>query len=334
MVERITFVVGAGASTEFDRLGIMPIGSRLAVQIEDLLVAELRNYRSQNPGPVADALMRSGGLRDEHVAAMRRIRDGILSRDSIDDFVNEWSDIPELTRVAKLCIAYRMLEAERKSVLGALAQPPSEPAQLLRELRNSWLGLITRQLNPQARRRDVEAVFEGASFVTFNYDRCIEQFLLATFTSTHALSPGKAAEAVRGIPILHAYGSLGDIPHEGSGVPFAAEDIYLSKAALQIKTFNEDVGSEHRIALQGLVGEADKVIFLGCGYHSQNLRLLYGDSPPNRESRVWGTTVGMRGRPLQNASNYFSGVRNSTFEPIPCAEFLSRFDDSIFEEQE
>lgn len=313
---------------------MMPIGSRLAVQIEDLLVSELRNYRSENPGPVAAALMRSGGLRQEHVAAMQRIREGILSRDSIDDFVNEWSDVPELARIAKLCIAYRMLEAERKSVLGGLAQPRPEPAQLLRELRSSWLGIITRLLNPQSRRRDVEAVFEGASFVTFNYDRCIEQFLVTTFMSTYALPAGKAAEAVRRIPILHAYGSLGEIPHEGNGVPFAADDRYLSKAAIPIMTFNEDVGSEHRSALRGLVREADKVIFLGCGYHIQNLTLLYGDHPPNRESRVWGTTVGMRGRALQNASNYFSGVRNTTFDPLPCAEFLLKFDDSIFEEQQ
>src|SRR5687768_13283427 len=115
-MRRTVFIVGAGASVEFDTSGKMPVGSQLAEQIEQLLDLELA------PGdlserPISAALMRRGGLRDEHQRAMARIVQGIQSRDSIDQFIDDCRDVPELPRIAKLCIAYLINEAERSTVL-------------------------------------------------------------------------------------------------------------------------------------------------------------------------------------------------------------------------
>ena len=113
------FIIGAGASKEFDTAARnMPVGSELAVAIEDLVSRDL----SEGQGPVSSALSKSGGYTEAHKAAMVRIRDGIQSKDSIDDFLSEWDDIPDIGRVAKLAIAHVILNAERQSILGQMIE--------------------------------------------------------------------------------------------------------------------------------------------------------------------------------------------------------------------
>lgn len=52
----------------------------------------------------------------------------------------------------------------------------------------------------------------GVSFVIFNYDRCIEQFLLNWAQDALSQSEVGAAKLVMQIPVLHAFGQTGQLP--------------------------------------------------------------------------------------------------------------------------
>lgn len=321
------FVVGAGASREFDSGQNMPIGAALAIAIERLMVSELANQ----DGPVSRAFATRKELSPQHVAAMERIRDGIQSRDSIDDFLSEWDDIPQIGCVAKTAIAHILLEAERKTVLGDMLLGTRAPVDALRTLKQSWLGIIAARANPGARRRDINQVFDGISIVTFNYDRCIEEYLLAMFTHTAALTPEQASSLLVKIPIHHAYGSLGALTNPLNGVEFAANETKVLDASHGIITYTEEVETTRVSQIRKLVRSADKIIFLGCAYHPQNLELLFGDMTGS-SALLWGTAYEMHDRPLSIAENSLKQrVRAVCLRKVTCAELLLTEGYDIFE---
>lgn len=307
----------------------MPLGGDLALQIEQLLAADLRNQT--HDGPISTALMRDGGYSPEHAKVMARIRDGIQSCDSIDDFISEWSEVKDIERIAKLCIAYLVLQAESASSLWPVSQNLSEAAEGLRGLRASWLSIIGRKLNPLSRRRDLAKVYADCAFVTFNYDRCIQQYLLASFMSTFNRSREDAMALVSNIPIYHAYGSLGDIADPTCNVEFGAKDWMVGFAARGIRTYTENAPSEDVMRIRDVIRTAEKIVFLGCAFHGQNLDLLFGEDRTLTDAQMFGTVVGMAGRPLNEAKKALSELTNSwVLEDLTCGELLRAHDESIF----
>lgn len=333
MSEKIVFVVGAGASYDLDPRAF-PLGAALAAQIENQLTNDIRSVYDQNSGPIARAIMRNGGLTPDHLEAMNRLRDGIQSKPSIDEFINEWSDIPHLSDIGKLCIAQKILESERRSSL-LILNTDVDRFSSLRNLSSRWIGLILNNINPHCRRRDISACLNGVSFVTFNYDRSIEQYLYHSFNSTFALSLDESRKLLRSIPIFHVYGSLGPLPAgEAIGVPFGAEDLMVSYAAEGIRTFCEEIDTEHAERIRRVLIDADRIIFLGCAYHPQNMEILFEKAPSPRQ-KIWGTTLGMRERQLLELNNYIltdpSGDhRNRRLSAVDCTEMISNFRDEIF----
>lgn len=336
-------IVGAGASLEMDRSGTMPTGSALSAQIEQLLGSELQTLKhTRELGPIGKALG-FGIQRDQAVIdAMERIRDGIVSKDSIDDFIGEWREIPELLRVAKLCIAHIIINAERLSLLGHLEGRGSAPpgylpniTEPLRELRESWLGIVSRHLRPDVRRRDVSEVFADVAFIVFNYDRCVEYFLYRSFTHTYKLSHDQAALVINKIPILHVYGSLGSLPQlvqapASNPVPFGACDWYTRQAGPSIKTYTEEMESGHTELIRQAMSKATKIIFLGYSYHSHNMSILFPEGCP-KQARVWGTIFGMNDPDLSKLNSYFALTEhNPCFINAVCKDFLNSTSGAIF----
>ncbi|MEG3149245.1 hypothetical protein U1769_05050 [Sphingomonas sp. ZT3P38] len=324
-MKKTVFVVGAAGSTEFDNTGRMPIGSALAVQIEALLDGELTN----RDGPISNALMRNGGLTDVHLTAMAQIRSGIHSRDSIDQFIDDRSDSPYIAMIAKLCIAHLILTAERSTALHVPRGQTGEGA--MRSLRQTWLSQVLRRSNEPMNRQRVLDCLADVAFVTFNYDRCIEQFILLSVAATCALSLSEAAKIAAQVPVHHVYGSLGDIfDPAGNKVPFGSDDIWsISHGASRIRTFTEEMESTDAPHFQACLRDADNIVCLGMAYHSQNLRLLFPDGSPN--GSVYGTTLGLRPRALGELSSFFQASAASTrWIAIKCSEFVEEIGDDIF----
>jgi hypothetical protein len=332
MSDPIVFVVGAGASLDLDPTQQFPLGSQLAFQIEKLLSQEIQKNREGDAGPIANAIMSSGGMGNSHIEAMKRIRDGIQSKNSIDEFIYEWSDVEHLPEIAKLCISERILSAERASALFGLDQKGADKTTILRELKNRWLDTILSHASPGCRRRDMDECLQNVSFITFNYDRCVEQYIFHVLNNTFAMSTEQAKETLNGIKIFHVYGSLGPLQwSDPNGVPFGAPDFYVAQGAKRIKTFTEELASPHLSGIRSLVRSAAKIVFLGCAFHEQNLKILFDDIF-NKDQKIWGTVVGMR--PLQvNAvmQKFSSALHPQYFEPSQCSDLMNSYFEAIFE---
>lgn len=331
MTKNVIFIIGAGAGKEFG--DAMPVGSELAQQIENRLDSELNALAEGDYGEISKALMAApAGFNHQHEFAMRRIRDGIQSKDSIDEFVDEWSDIPFLSEVAKLCISDRILYAERKSLIFPLEGGEGDHARHLRALGSSWLGLIARKINPDCRRRDVYDCFKGVEFITFNYDRCVERTLYHIFNKTIGLDVNLSEKLVNDIPIHHVYGSLGDMWERGSRIiDFGALSHSALSASRGIKTFTEEVESKHLNVVRSSVSRADRIVFLGFGYHQRNMDILFGGEEP-LDSLVYGTNIGVSNRINGNIARYLErNRRERRWQASSCSELLTTYADEIFE---
>ena len=64
-------------------------------------------------------------------------------------------------------------------------------------------------------KENVSQIFDNVSFIVFNYDRCIEHFLLFVLQNAYGISDREAGKIlVEKLRIIHPYGVVGDICQE------------------------------------------------------------------------------------------------------------------------
>lgn len=227
----------------------------------------------------------SGNI-NPHRAAAVQISNAMPLSGSIDEYIERHKDDTLKADCAKLAIAKAILEAERKSSI--FVDPMRRVDNPLRNSSNSWIAYVLRDITRGKTLDELETCFENLSIVNFNYDRCVEHFAYFWFQQMYDMAPEKAAGIVSRLRIFHPYGKLADLPHENSSshIAFGGEiDAHrLLQMAQSIRTYSESIDSGSEIlSVQDDLAAAEKVVFMGFGFHSQNLSLL---SIPREKARV------------------------------------------------
>jgi hypothetical protein len=331
--QRTVFVLGAAANKEIDHTKNMPVGSELALRIQQSLAGELNSGTGWPNGPISDAISRQlGGVTDQHILAMRRIERGITFKESIDEFIDEWQDVPRLVECGKLAICHEILKAEANTLYPGLLRDEHGSSIAFRSIRDSWLGQIFRFANPKARRRDVKQCLEGISFITFNYDRCLEAALYSFIRHGQNIDEAEAVELFQSVPVIHAYGSLGMISVPGvSGLEIGSTEPWsISRGASSIRTFTEEFKSENKEEMSFHLFHADRIVFLGFGFHQRNLDLILPKSLSSR-SHVLATGVGLRPEQRDEIQKrmFHLGKEIKIF-PVQCSELVDAHRQTIF----
>src|SRR6185437_10732142 len=71
---------------------------------------------------------------------------------------------------------------------------------------------------------EIEHFFDGVTFVSFNYDRCVEHFFRHSIAGLYGVNAATSAKVVGSLKVLHPYGSLGPLPSvDGRGIPFGGQ---------------------------------------------------------------------------------------------------------------
>ncbi len=152
----------------------------------------------------------------------------------------------------------------------------------LAQSEKSWLGrLFKHVMAPGVSKSNIERLFEHASFVVFNYDRCIEHYFEHAVASHFSVDLRRAADFVRdNLKIVHPYGYLGEL-HGDASLSFGHE-FYPEAAATgegifaisqRLLTFTESQKAQGAEA-RALLEKALRVVFLGFGFGDQNVELL------------------------------------------------------------
>lgn len=273
------FVVGAGASVDFG----LPTGPQLNRSISAAMALGRDDYHQLRwlDDDVNNAFRSwPGATPNQMVDASRTIVEGIAYHQSPDDFLFAFGNDQAVVDAGKAGIVASILKAERLSWLCRLEGHERDVSdEELAAKTSAWPLHLIKLLAPGIRASDPHLLFESVAFVNFNYDRCLEQILYHGLQRSHRLSADLAAKVVSRIQIIHPYGWIGRpawLSGMGTPLPFGGRyGSRLPELASNIHTLTEGHNTaEERAALSDLMTSARRIVFLGFGFHPQNMNLI------------------------------------------------------------
>jgi hypothetical protein len=330
------FVIGAGASNEVG----LPVGSELASIIRQRMLTDtelLAEVQSRGSAP-------STGCAYQQAA--KRIADGIILSNSIDDFLDQNNDDPHIKLYGKAAIVKSIIESERKSSMFDSAGT----AVNFQRVSASWYVSFFKMLTRGVSRRNLDSVFPALKFISFNYDRCLEHFLYNAVQQSYGIDGQAGAHICNSAKIYHPYGIVGALPYQNknSNVSFGSENIAnrCVELAAGIRTYTEEAADNGEInAIKDAVSKSERLVFLGFGFHQQNLEILARPigTQPSQTSRVfkhiYATGFGIspynRGKYEIDLMMKFNGpydrnAREVIVSSCNCVALLNEFSAGIF----
>jgi hypothetical protein len=114
--------------------------------------------------------------------------------------------------------------------------------------------------------------------ITFNYDRSLEAYLHHSLESRLDLDSDRAAAMLSELPIIHVHGMLGTYPDVPYRADSSTEELLAISRQIRIISEIEDVGdgfcNEMFERANALLRSAQRIYFLGFGFHADNIRRL------------------------------------------------------------
>jgi hypothetical protein len=226
---------------------------------------------------------------DEFYKVARMIVRGVGLMPSIDSYLDIRRDHPLIARMAKIAIGFIIHELERQCDGLGGGDKQSVPDEIA--FNNHWYQEFAQICFDGVERDHLDAALRRFSVVSFNYDRCFEKFIRIAIERLYDVTAAEATLAAKNVWVRHPYGHLGDLPGSGgtSEVGFGVPNSFDAKSmAERIKTYSEGaVSGGVQDAIRTKIESAGNIVFLGFGYHSQNVNLL---TPTN--NRTQKTIIG------------------------------------------
>jgi hypothetical protein len=238
------------------------------------------------------------------------------SDDTVDAFLESQ---PSFEAIGRKAIAEWLIRCEE---VESLRKNPNRRGWVRRLLQ---IRLPPKPLDPN--------VGVGLSFVTFNYDRSLEMLLFICMQSKYQTSTEDTAALCKAIPITHVYGSLGALPWEiqterrtrAYTRNVTPETVEI--AADQIKVIHQEMDVQKQFDSAWVkFMNAERIYFLGFGYHQANLERLRIDLDSIDSLQVAGTSMNVSERRRRELTRDFP--RLALIHPsIDIFEFLSEHAD-------
>ncbi len=287
MIDKKTvFVLGAGASCPYG----YPSGARLRESI----------CFNQGFWPSYSAYLRDNrsvqGVKEERLGKVDEFRQTFekSSFKSIDVFI---ANNPKLAETGKYVIAYEIFRVEHESCF-------REYAKQLKDIYTARALSIERLTIDDLWRREafqggdwyfyiynrlVEGLIGGnvlpnfsngnLAFITFNYDRSLEQFLYEALRNSFTeVSEDDIVKTLKKLEIIHVYGQIAPLkwqnPNEYVDYKHPIDESLLQLIANNIRTIYEEKEHPELMEAQNLLKQAEQIFFLGFGYAPENMEIL------------------------------------------------------------
>jgi hypothetical protein len=318
------FIVGAGASAECG----LPSGANLKKKIaEGLNFYFDANQIRTGDAAILENLRRRFSEVNPHLKAGRELSATMATFPSIDEALHWWRARQDIVELGKFAIAHYILDAEHHSPLAR-----KHGTVDVQTASGTWLATFMSIALSALERDEANKAFENITIINFNYDRTIEHYLYWAMQQQAGVSSETAAECVARLNVIRPYGSIGKLEWQdrSSGIPFGGNDIRFdaNTAAGNIRTFTEQV-DEATIyhPINDALDRAHLLIFLGFGFHQQNMHLLRvftSNTLRPLVGAVLATTKGIdrRNDPAIQERLRVLGLLNPMLVPCKAAELL------------
>lgn len=289
---KTVFIVGAGASREVG----LPTGEEIKLQIKNNLnfrFESITNRLASGSPKIAGAIQEYVRReKPEDILQLRQVRintfyhkaavinEALPHAISIDNLLDAHAGDKHVELCGKFAIIQSILDSENKSSL-RINRNDKENAIDFWSLSkaNVWFSLFVRILAENVTKEGLDKIFDNVTFLSFNYDRCIEHYLYHSLMSYYSLNEAEIINVMKNFKIHYLYGNVGCLPWKNNNrsdcVSYGCQNADMVSLVNQIKTFTERKHEENEIAeIRSIVQSAEVMVFLGFAFHRQNLELL------------------------------------------------------------
>jgi hypothetical protein len=273
------FILGAGASAPFD----YPTGVELRNEILS------RGYDTD----IVKALNRCDDDKKPFFQEIKKFKEvftgaGVYSIDSFLEHRTEFMDIGKIF-IARMLITY-------------------EIDNNLRTTEKNWYMYLFDRLKVSFGQLDQNNI----SFITFNYDRSLEQFLFESIKNQFGRGSTECEEMMKNFfPIVHLYGQLDPLPWQGqNGKEYSSTENLIERlraAPVNIKLISNERDIEKSEEFQKaykLIEWADRIFFLGFSFDKTNLERLNISLMNQKE--IIATSHGLEKTKVDWVNTYFA----------------------------
>lgn len=291
-------MLGAGASEPYG----LPLGAQLKAYILD-------RYNTDT-GQTIHLLNTTPFVRHQIDNFVNALRYSGLS--SVDAFLE---CRPEFTDIGKAMMGIELLFGE---IHERLWQPV-----------NNWLTYLYGYMVGNSLE---EFAKNQVSFVTFNYDRCVEHFLFVSLKNSFGRSDEETARVVKKFNVVHLHGRLGHLPwQEGkSAIEFGDNQIDVRKMNIvtkEIKVVHEDHELDGRDAdfalAHVMLVNARRVYLMGFGFGARNIQRLKLETLAPHVFE--GTAYGLTDKEREDCRTSSGGKVH--LRPYQCIDFMRQYVD-------
>lgn len=280
---KTTLIVGAGASQEIH----LPSGPEL---LERTAAAyDFYRFGGEQMTKDSSALLRHlsklaerpGQSQDKLYEATERLRISARMSRMIDTVIEQNDDNPLVTLCGKLAIAHFICQGEARS---NLRPAPKAAGELPLQAGDFWLLELGKLMTTGVPRSRVHQCFENLAIISFNYDRSVEHFLPYALMTAYGMTLLEAQRIVsENLRIVHPYGTIGRLPWqlgEGPDVEWGNETPWnMGNLVLNIRTASELMRDTRALnEVRNAMLKSQRIVFMGFGYHPQNLDVLIDSS--------------------------------------------------------
>lgn len=227
---------------------------------KDLLDIIIKNFDPNNSENAIELFKGLGFSEEELISFSNKLY--LSAAPSIDSFLEPRGEDDRY--LGKLAIAYALIPFEKTVTL---FYNDSWYKSLLQKMRITFDDFEKNKI----------------SFITFNYDRSLEHFLMTALINQFSKTENEVAEKLKKIPIVHLYGKLGMLPWEAVRPDEYTREYnskilphLLRRSSKSLKIIYEKLeydNPEFKRARQ-ILSAARRIYFLGFGYHKDNLERL------------------------------------------------------------
>lgn len=302
--KKLLFVLGAGASAAYG----FPNGRQLVHQI---LHTNLVNTFASFAAVLAIT-------NDQLLKFQEDLR--IADLPSVDAFLE---NNPRYLKIGKLVVAFFLSQFESYD---RLYGPNRE---------DNWYQYLVDKMLRNYPFSEIEN--NNISFITYNYDRSLEFYLFnALRRSNENITDKQCLDKLAKFRVLHIHGSLGKPKYlassDGRSYEAGASPSQLLQSEQDIHIISEDVEKYVEFSLAyDMISDADRLLFLGFGYHPVNLQRLSLDKHLKPTADLWGTAFGLTGSEQYYLVTRQFQPRTINLESTTCSGLLSNHLDLILD---
>jgi hypothetical protein len=149
---------------------------------------------------------------------------------------------------------------------------------------------------------DGEIDFSNISIITFNYDRSLDRYLVERLNAINSLTKDQIMDKKIMPEILHIYGTIAPAYNDLDGyfeysgfnqLPITTQLQILKDAPNRLYTISSKIPIHHFERAKTILKESEIIIFLGFGFHENNLKAIGFDKLDTRKKIVQGTLYGL-----------------------------------------